>query len=70
MIDDLTSRENEVADLLSKGHSYKKIAEQLGIKPSTVKKYACTIYEKLEVSGDSVGNKSAKFNLMRLFKVI
>ena len=46
----LTSREHQVLELLVEGFSYKEIAHQLGISPSTVGTYVQRIYEKLHVS--------------------
>jgi DNA-binding NarL/FixJ family response regulator len=45
----LTTRENEVIQLLSKGFLYKEIADQLQIATSTVKRHLSHIYEKLQV---------------------
>jgi len=46
----LTSREQQVLELLVEGFSYKEIAQRLGISPSTVGTYVQRIYEKLHVS--------------------
>ncbi len=48
-IDELTPRENEVLQLLSKGFLYKEIAEQLFISISTVKRHISHVYHKLQV---------------------
>lgn len=45
----LSERENEVLELLSKGHLYKEIANQLDISLNTVKQHIHHIYEKLQV---------------------
>lgn len=45
----LSERENEVLELLSKGHLYKEIAGQLNISLNTVKQHIHHIYEKLQV---------------------
>lgn len=45
----ISGREREVLDLLSKGHLYKEIADQLGISLNTVKQHIHHIYEKLQV---------------------
>lgn len=45
----LSERENEVLNLLSKGHLYKEIAEMLNISINTVKQHIHRIYEKLQV---------------------
>jgi DNA-binding NarL/FixJ family response regulator len=44
-----TPRENDVAELMAKGWSNKKIASHLGITTSTVKLYAEKIYKKAEL---------------------
>jgi DNA-binding NarL/FixJ family response regulator len=46
----LTAREKEVLELLSKGLLYKEIAAQLSITIDTVKRHCFNIYEKLHVS--------------------
>lgn len=48
-IEELTHRENEVLQLLSKGFLYKEIAEQLFISISTVKRHISHVYHKLQV---------------------
>ena len=55
----LTSRENEVIQLLSKGFLYKEIAEKLLISISTVKRHLSHIYQKLQVQ-----NKTEALNKM------
>ncbi|MCZ8168744.1 two component transcriptional regulator, LuxR family [Flavobacterium fontis] len=45
----LSKREYEVLELLSKGHLYKEIADQLFISLSTVKRHLNHIYMKLQV---------------------
>lgn len=45
----LTSREIDVLEQLSQGLSYTKIAENLFISPSTVRKHIENIYKKLQV---------------------
>ena len=47
---DLTQRENEVLDLLSKGKSYASIADELCLSINTIKTHVKNIYEKLQVS--------------------
>jgi len=47
--DDLSPREREVLDCLSRGFLYKEIAESLGISYETVHTYIRRIYEKLQV---------------------
>jgi DNA-binding NarL/FixJ family response regulator len=46
----LSTRENEIIQLLSTGLLYKEIAERLGITTGTVKQHIHRIYEKLHVS--------------------
>lgn len=45
----LTPREQEILSLLSKGESYKRIADQLAISIDTVRTHIKKIYEKLHV---------------------
>lgn len=47
--ENLSPREQEVLDLLSRGLIYKEIAEKLGISYETVHTYIRRIYEKLQV---------------------
>ena len=47
--ENLSQREQEVLDLLSRGLIYKEIAEKLGISYETVHTYVRRIYEKLQV---------------------
>jgi DNA-binding NarL/FixJ family response regulator len=49
LLDDLTAREKEVANLLKNGDTYKKVAEALDITPRTVKAHAGHIYTKLNI---------------------
>jgi DNA-binding NarL/FixJ family response regulator len=49
-LDDLSSREKEILELLSKGLMYKEIAAQLYLSPETVRKHVYHVYEKLHVS--------------------
>lgn len=48
--ENLTAREKQVLELLSKGLLYKEIAVQLSISIDTVKRHCFNIYEKLHVS--------------------
>jgi NarL family two-component system response regulator LiaR len=48
--ENLTVREKQVLELLSKGLLYKEIATQLSISIDTVKRHCFNIYEKLHVS--------------------
>jgi DNA-binding NarL/FixJ family response regulator len=45
----MTSRQQEVATLLSKGQSMKEIAYTLGISIKTVDSHKCSIYRTLNV---------------------
>jgi DNA-binding NarL/FixJ family response regulator len=47
--ENLSPREQEVLDFLSKGFLYKEIAENMGISYETVHTYIRRIYEKLQV---------------------
>jgi LuxR family maltose regulon positive regulatory protein len=47
----LTDRELEVLALLARRYSNKEIARQLFISPTTVKRHASNIYQKLQVGG-------------------
>ncbi len=49
-LDDLSNREKEILELLSRGLMYKEIAAQLHLSPETVRKHVYHIYEKLHVS--------------------
>jgi len=46
----LTTKETNIASLVSKGSSNKKIAEQIGISESTVKTHIRSIFNKLHVT--------------------
>lgn len=48
-IETLSTRENEILQLLAKGLLYKEIADQLSISTSTVRQHIHHIYEKLHV---------------------
>jgi DNA-binding NarL/FixJ family response regulator len=48
-LDVLSSRENEILQLLSKGLLYKEIADHLSISVATVRQHIHHIYEKLHV---------------------
>jgi DNA-binding NarL/FixJ family response regulator len=49
-LDQLTNREKEILEKLSKGLMYKEIAAQLFLSPETVRKHVYHIYEKLHVN--------------------
>jgi LuxR family maltose regulon positive regulatory protein len=46
----LTPRQTEILGLLRKGHSYKEVANDLGVSLNTVRKHTSNIYEKLDVN--------------------
>jgi len=48
-LQELSNRENEILQLLSKGLLYKEIANQLSISVATVRQHIHKIYEKLHV---------------------
>ena len=49
-LEELTNREKEILEQLSKGLMYKEIANVLFISPETVRKHVYHIYEKLHVT--------------------
>lgn len=49
-VEELTKREVELLDLLSKGYRYKEIADQLFISQDTVRTHIRNIYVKLQVN--------------------
>jgi DNA-binding NarL/FixJ family response regulator len=48
-IEQLTSRELEILQLLTKGFLYKEIASQLGVTLSTIQSHVAAVYKKLHV---------------------
>ena len=46
----LSNREQEVADAYAGGQSYKEIARELGLSPTTVRSHLRTVYSKLGVT--------------------
>jgi len=50
LLSDLTSREEEVLDLLTQGHNYKDVANTLFISETTVKTHVNNIFQKLQVN--------------------
>jgi DNA-binding NarL/FixJ family response regulator len=48
-VENLSSREQEVLDMLAKGYLYKEISDQLHLGLGTIKTYVRRIYEKLHV---------------------
>ena len=49
-LDELSNREKEILEFLSRGLMYKEIAAQLNLSPETVRKHTYHIYEKLHVN--------------------
>ena len=49
-LDDLSNREKEILEFLSKGLMYKEIAAHLFLSPETVRKHVYHVYEKLHVN--------------------
>lgn len=60
--DELTSRENEIIDYLSKGYRYKEIADKLFISTETVRKHINNIYRKLQVNSSIEAINKVKGN--------
>jgi DNA-binding NarL/FixJ family response regulator len=58
----LTDRETEVLEQLGKGLSYTKIADNLFLSPSTVRKHIENIYKKLQVHSKLEAVEKAKRN--------
>jgi FixJ family two-component response regulator len=54
----LTTREQQVSDLVATGHTVKQIAAQLGISPRTVEVYKSRMTQKLRVRDDAAGSSS------------
>ncbi|MEA2481548.1 MAG: hypothetical protein QOJ07_3470 [Thermoleophilaceae bacterium] len=49
-LDQLTTREREVLQLIARGYMYKEIALQLGISPKTVEAHVSAVLRKLQLS--------------------
>ena len=49
LLSDLTTREDEVLDLLTQGNTYKDVAKELFISETTVKTHVNNIFQKLQV---------------------
>ncbi|WP_353779345.1 response regulator [Winogradskyella sp. 3972H.M.0a.05] len=58
----LTNRETDVLEQLSKGLNYKQIADNLILSPSTVRKHIENIYKKLQVHNKLEAVQKAKRN--------
>jgi len=54
----LTTRERQVSELVSAGHTVKQIAAQLGISPRTVEVYKSRMAQKLRVQDGDSGSSS------------
>lgn len=50
ILDRLTQREREIAQLIAEGFTHKQIARDLGLAPATVRNQTARIYEKAHVS--------------------
>lgn len=59
VLDGLTQREREIATAIASGRSYKLVARELGVTPSTVSNHLQRIYTKLQV-----GSRSALADLV------
>ena len=57
----VTPREREVLQLVSKGLSYKEVSQKMGVSPETIKKHLKNIYRKLNVQ-----NKIEALNKVKL----
>ena len=57
----LSLRDHQIAQLVTRGTPYKKIAEQFGFAPGTVKNKMDVVYEKLGISGSMRKKELAKF---------
>ncbi|HEX8333588.1 MAG TPA: response regulator transcription factor [Segetibacter sp.] len=58
--EELSRRENEILEQLSKGYRYKEIADQLFISTETVRTHIRNIYEKLQVNSRDEALKKAR----------
>ena len=59
-LENLTARENEILELIAKGHSYKMIAAEINIATETVRTHIKKMYKKLQVN--SATEAVYKFN--------
>ena len=50
-VEQLTAREQQIAEAITRGLSNKQIARELGISPETVKRHLASIYGKLALPG-------------------
>jgi DNA-binding NarL/FixJ family response regulator len=69
----LSKREIEIMELISKGDNYNQIADKLFISPNTVRKHIENIYSKLHVHNKveaiQVANKNKLFSVISLFSL-
>jgi DNA-binding NarL/FixJ family response regulator len=69
----LSKREIEIMELISKGDNYNQIAEKLFISPNTVRKHIENIYSKLHVHNKveaiQVANRNKLFSVVGLFSL-
>jgi DNA-binding NarL/FixJ family response regulator len=64
---EITKREFEILQLISKGMSYKQIAEQLFVSDKTIKKHIENIYNKLHVNSKYEAMQFAqRYNWVRI----
>lgn len=59
----ITSREMQVLELLTKGYTYKEIAEMMNISINTLKTHCYNIYQKIEVSNKIEAINYYQYNL-------
>ena len=50
-VEQLTPREQQVAEAVARGLSNKQIAREFGVSPETVKRHLASIYAKLALTG-------------------
>jgi DNA-binding NarL/FixJ family response regulator len=69
-VDGLTTREEEILNLLVKGHAYKSVADQLSISINTVRMFIRRIYKKMHVHSRSEATAKVQSGLpkIHLFK--
>jgi DNA-binding NarL/FixJ family response regulator len=51
IMETLTRREEQIAELVTRGLTNRQIAAECGISPETVKRHLATIYDKLAMHG-------------------
>lgn len=65
MFKDLSKKEKEVLTIFSKGVSNVKIAKAMGVTTNTVRYHLKSIYNKLDITGDT-----ANLKRMCLFEIV